>query len=664
MPDRFHFDRKHLPWYGLSAILLAAAALRLWHLGVPSLWGDEILFLNRCHPDRSIGDIVSFHLATFEVIGHLPLGAALFNAFFRFMGWFSSGGLSTAMVRMPAVLLGLVSLAGTALWVARQSPNGWRCGLWSAWILAWQFSHIWYAREARYYAALLAFGAGLLWAGFRLLEQPESGAPRGWGPRIAWLVMLAGLTFSHPSGLALAAALALHAGWLMARDRRFDRNRLWLCASVVVLGLLVWGLAGAGQPGAAHDADYRFGIGVILADLLVSLGFGPGLVRMTSTALLLVTGGVVLARASVASPSVRWAALPLVSCLLIVHWGGRTMPYHPRYFLLLLPFFAWFLAEAINTFTTRLPERWRGAVTVLLGLLIAAQTVPGLMGLYALNAKRDAPAQLVAAMNERLPPGTIALWDGSHALRFVPEFLDTRTPILFGAVRDASRAAYATGTLNADLEAIQHAFPSVSYLEWIGMRAYHDRRHLPPDQAPPQLTDRLLNQFGTALVVADPALEQLMASGWYPGSVPRLAPDRAARLEALADSARMILYHTVPPPPLVPVPDTADWKPLYTQDGILLLVGRDEALIHLPEIAPEGDWRIVLQLVTFSPGRLQIEYGGQLQEIPATQPGEIYPWNAAVIPGSSIQLRFTPPPGSPRSEHLALTGLRVVADEP
>lgn len=539
---------------GGGAILLVAALLRLWKLGRPDLWGDEILFLGLCAPDLTAGGIIASHLRSFGVIGHLPVAGVLFNAFFHLTGLTGSVDLPPGWVRLPAVGLGLLSIMFTALWVARASPRGARAGWWAAWISTVQFGHIWYSREAYYYPALLAFGSAALWTGFRLLAPlAESAAWRRRVWRAGWLAALTGLVFSHPSGLALAAGLAVYAAALMAADRKLSVDRIWVAATALLAGLAVRMLAGGGQAGHPHMAMLRFPAWVAAGDVFESMGLGPGWVRLVLTAAGALAGAMLLARARAAPRAVRAAAaLPLI-LFLAVHMGGRVLFYQSRYFLLLLPFFAWFFAEAIAAGLARLPDRWRRPAAVAAGALLLIQVLPGLDGLYELRAKRDAHASLARAMETHLPSGTVVLWEGGHALRFIPGFHRPSIPLRFGALPDASPRAYLSGEVEAMLAEARAAFPSVAYVEWMGMSGYAQRIQTGPSRPPSWFVRRLTEQFGRCIEVRDPALERMMRARWHPVSVPRWADHAEMRMDAAVEGATMRMYISAPHPEHPPV---------------------------------------------------------------------------------------------------------------
>jgi hypothetical protein len=537
-------------WAGGGAILLVAALLRRWALGTPDLWGDEILFLRMCAPDLSSVDIVRTHLNSFSVIGHLPVAGVLFNAFFRLTGLTGATDLPPGWVRLPAVGLGLLAILFTGLWVARTSPRGARAGWWAAWISAVQFGHIWYSREAYYYPALLAFGAASLWTGFRLLTPPpaEGAADRRWVWRVGWLVALTGLVFSHPSGLALAVGLAVYAAVLMAADRKLLADRMWVVASALLMGLGVRMLAGTGQAGHPHMAMLRFPAWVVAGDVVEALGLGPGLLRLSASLAGLAIGVALLARARGAPRAVRAAAALPLFLFFAVHMGGRVLFYQSRYFILLLPFFAWFFAEAIVAGLVRVPDRWRRPAAVAAGALLLIQVLPGLDGLYELRAKRDAHASLARAMETHLAPGTVVFWEGGHALRFIPGFHQPATRLHFSALPDASARAYREGKVESMLTEARAALPAVAYVEWMGLSGYAQRRELGPQHTPDEFVRRLTSQFGGCIEVRDPVLEHMMRARWHPVSVPRWADDAEGRMDAAVESATMRMYFSAPRP--------------------------------------------------------------------------------------------------------------------
>src|ERR1041385_8290646 len=68
---------RRLVWFGLIAIVVTGAALRLSRLGGPSFWIDEILYANLSSPDRPFTAVWKELFSSFRWQHHLPLGPSV-----------------------------------------------------------------------------------------------------------------------------------------------------------------------------------------------------------------------------------------------------------------------------------------------------------------------------------------------------------------------------------------------------------------------------------------------------------------------------------------------------------------------------------------------------------------------------------------------------------
>jgi predicted membrane-bound mannosyltransferase len=121
--------------FWLLGICALALALRLYKLGAP-LWYDEILTLAR-FVRLPLGEL----LTTYTSLNNhvlFSLQAKLFSSLF---------GESAAVLRLPAVIMGVLSIA--ALYqLARKEVGSWDARL-TAILLAVSYHHIWFSQNAR-----------------------------------------------------------------------------------------------------------------------------------------------------------------------------------------------------------------------------------------------------------------------------------------------------------------------------------------------------------------------------------------------------------------------------------------------------------------------------------------------------------------------------------
>jgi hypothetical protein len=126
---------------GFLAVFLLGALLRLWNLG-PQVMSDDELHAVR----TALGNPVSRILVTYQRVDNtIPL-----TAFYRLL---LDGGmkLNETVVRLPAVISGLLLLALAPLWVARRL--GWGTALVFAGLLAISPGLVFYSRIARSYSS-------------------------------------------------------------------------------------------------------------------------------------------------------------------------------------------------------------------------------------------------------------------------------------------------------------------------------------------------------------------------------------------------------------------------------------------------------------------------------------------------------------------------------
>lgn len=205
--------------WALSGVVLAllglAFALRLWHLGGPSLWYDEA-YVWWVAAELPLARLLA--LSVREVIP--PLHSLLLR------GWIPLAGASEFALRLPSALLGVVAVAAGGRLVGRLT--GQRGGQLAALaLLAVATPLLWAAREVRMYGPLLAW---TLLSGVALVEtlRPVAGRPR---PVWPWLWAVA--------TLAALYTLVLTGFWLMGQGvfallvlarREGSARRRWLCA--------------------------------------------------------------------------------------------------------------------------------------------------------------------------------------------------------------------------------------------------------------------------------------------------------------------------------------------------------------------------------------------------------------------------------------------------
>lgn len=172
----------------LVGISLLALALRLYKLGAP-LWYDEILTLARfvrLPLDELLTTYTSLNNHVF-----FSLQAKLFVSLF---------GESTSVVRLPAVILGVLSIVLMFRLVQRE------VGVWdarlTAILLAVSYHHIWFSQNARGYTGLLFWTVLSTFAALRALEARTL---KAWLP---YALYVAAAGYTHLSAVMVFMAHA------------------------------------------------------------------------------------------------------------------------------------------------------------------------------------------------------------------------------------------------------------------------------------------------------------------------------------------------------------------------------------------------------------------------------------------------------------------------
>jgi len=342
-------------WGALAALLALGLALRVWHLGAPDLWTDEVLSALRAQAplDEALDSILTAG-------NQAPL---------YYLGMRLVPHDTRLALRLPAVILGLVNIVQMAALVEWVYGDR-RLALHAAALLTVSPLHVMLSRTARFYTLLLLFALIALTC-FALLA-------RGRRSRALWagLIVSTALAYlTHYSALALAATQAVFLVLVMRRERRFIAQ--WIGAQILAaLPWAIWLLA-ARSNYASEDFVFiprhprLLDLPITLLYLLTGY---EGQAHWYFIPALVVGGAGLLAGALAAARSWRarpldfyWlllAALPVIGLFVVaVTVYGK---YKDRYFLTLLP--AVFLLFLLG---------WRRYAPRLAGLALAIVLVTG-----------------------------------------------------------------------------------------------------------------------------------------------------------------------------------------------------------------------------------------------------------------------------------------------
>lgn len=259
-------------WGGWSVGLatLAAAILRLYHLGGQSLWIDEILSIQVARRIQELG------WASHLFHKHGPL-------YFHLLSPFAGLEPIEFWARFPSALFGVAAVPAVAA-LGRNLVDA-RTGPWAAWLMAISPFGLWYSQETRYVNLLILVSILATWLLHRAVRL-------GRGVDIAaWGLGMAATALTFVGGIFLIGA---HAVWVaLVRPPRGRLIRLAIAAGIVLLVFVPWlimafGFGQAGQPGvdslsrsvagikAGHGrAGHPLQAGYALYSFAVGFSWGP-----------------------------------------------------------------------------------------------------------------------------------------------------------------------------------------------------------------------------------------------------------------------------------------------------------------------------------------------------------------------------------------------------
>ncbi len=245
----------------LGAVLVVAAALRLWHLGTKPLWFDEAwtVFIAR-QPLEEIPRLLRLYDT------HPPLYYLLIHFW---TGLFGTGEVS---VRLPGVLASVAVVAGT--FYLAQRVAGPRVAFLAAAFLAISPFQITAAQEARTYPFITLFGVG---AAYALWRATDDGQPRYW---LAYAGCLTLAIYTHHFSLLLVPAFGAYVLSLPQARAAWKRWVLWTAgAGLAYLPMVPWTVAQYATARAWPEIRPAFDV-VFLTDLLGMFDFGGQLFGM------------------------------------------------------------------------------------------------------------------------------------------------------------------------------------------------------------------------------------------------------------------------------------------------------------------------------------------------------------------------------------------------
>jgi uncharacterized membrane protein len=321
----------------LGGILLLAACLRFALLGQHSLWSDEIfvVWITR-FAWRDLLHVVA------AVDFHPPLYYLLMKA------WVGVAGTGETVLRIPSAVASVLTVGLTYALMRKVAPV--QVSLLGAFLVSVSPFHIMAAQEARMYPLVGALVVASTWA---IADAVEQGSVLGWIVYASLALLIA-----YTSYLAVLVLVA-HGAWIVGWNRRHLRG--WL-AALVGVGCLyaLWVPSLWTQVGQAHGLSETtlrlgdlFGLFAYGGALFGAAGyFSAGRLGPLEQVILLVPFLVTLGFGVVSFGANRRGlallGLPPVMTIGVMAVLSLVNPiFIPRWFSIVLPFWAMFLACGI-----------------------------------------------------------------------------------------------------------------------------------------------------------------------------------------------------------------------------------------------------------------------------------------------------------------------------
>ncbi|MCC6457405.1 MAG: hypothetical protein IT328_20790 [Caldilineaceae bacterium] len=213
----------------LIVLLLAAFALRLYHLDFQSLEGDEGISLQRS--SQPLGQMLER-----MPVEHVPGYFVLLN------GWLRLAGEHDFALRYLSVWPSVVAVALVYRWTASMGRPV--TGLIAALLLATNAFQVWYAQQARMYSWLLLTSLFSYWSLWRMVapetsaeaaSPPPSGRPTTrWKVDILYILSTTATVYLHYFGFLVPVAQTVFmAIWSLGRGR-WRITRRWIINGIAV----------------------------------------------------------------------------------------------------------------------------------------------------------------------------------------------------------------------------------------------------------------------------------------------------------------------------------------------------------------------------------------------------------------------------------------------
>ena len=404
------------PWLLLAAVLIAAAAIRFVELGRAAVRADEINFLEYAARGQSL--IALWRDPPW--LNQIPLADSIAIVWH----WFRPGLPTEQTVREPFALLGSLTVAGVAIWLARRRglAAGVLAGVWMG-LLPF---HVYQSREAYYYVVVMAAAAGMTLYTADLLARLRDGEPllpKAYAAWTAWTVLTC---MTHMSTWVVAAMcwlLLFGVGFssLAAPARR--RHTIGMVVSAVVVAAFMdrWVWRAVAELKRVSDGTGHIGgdFGWVAPWVIPTFAVGANVIGAVVCVLLAAAGMHVFA-------VLHRQTLPrrdfLYDSLSLLTYAGFAVLYayvgavgggvaKITYFSVLLPVFLAWSVYTLDIVAASLPDRLPTVAKLVIPC--AAVTVLALPAwmVTRLDGKPTPYKQIRSWLDSHLDPGSVVLVD-------------------------------------------------------------------------------------------------------------------------------------------------------------------------------------------------------------------------------------------------------------
>ena len=401
-------------------ILLASFALRVWDLGGPSLWADEIMT-----EFRAQAPLPEAYDNILKTIDQVPF-------YFLTLRFFPTG--NEFLLRLPSALLGV---AGTALvmFASLRLYGNYNIALLAGVWLTFNPFHIWLSRMARAYALIFLLSL-LVSYSFIILWRERRGL--GFWVFFTLTSMIAYQT--HYSLLALPMAqtilLAMH-----MRDKPIFTRRWMIAQMIAVLPTLAWLVMMLLN---YTSREPQWGAPPHLTDLALSFwslsaGYSGEMSWYAVPGLLVAAGGVLLFILYGRRQDTDWywvilLTLPLGMVFLVSLLSPMNM-YTDRYFMALLPALMFMVARGWAAMPRIV---WRGA----LACIVITGSVSVVATLEKDDHQREDWRSAAAYIQTNYREGDVFVVDRAVTLTSFQRYFGTEQSLLVLQLSEAESTAY------------------------------------------------------------------------------------------------------------------------------------------------------------------------------------------------------------------------------